>query len=95
MTLTGFLLVWWPLLTQLILEMVVAACLAASPLGAFVAWRSARAKGLNAPRYALLARIRDLVPSGREPLISRVGPAVGSHAGPGALGIAMLRSSAE
>ncbi len=43
----------------------------------------------------LAARIRDLVPSGREPLISRVGPAVGSHAGPGALGIAMLRSSAE
>ena len=42
----------------------------------------------------LAARTKDLAPSDREPLVSRIGPAVGTHAGPGALGIAMLRSSA-
>ena len=42
----------------------------------------------------LAARTKDLAPSDREPLVSKIGPAVGTHAGPGALGIAMLRSSA-
>ena len=43
----------------------------------------------------LAGRVKEMVPSGREPVITTVGPAVGTHAGPGALGIAMLRSSAE
>jgi DegV family protein with EDD domain len=41
---------------------------------------------------ALAARVRDLVPGGGEPLLSRAGPTIGTYAGPGALGIALVRS---
>ncbi len=40
----------------------------------------------------LAARLHDLAPAGKEPLLSRVGSSVGAHSGPGALAVAMLRS---
>jgi len=41
---------------------------------------------------ALAAQLKDLVPGGGEPLLSRAGPTIGTYAGPGALGIALIRS---
>jgi DegV family protein with EDD domain len=38
--------------------------------------------------------LTDLLPSGKEPFIARVGAVVGTYAGPGCLAIAMLRSEA-
>lgn len=37
--------------------------------------------------------LRDLLPEGKEPIIARIGPAIGAHAGPGAIGIGVLRAS--
>ena len=37
--------------------------------------------------------IRDLLPEDAEPLIAPMGPSVGAHVGPGAIGIASLRGS--
>ena len=37
--------------------------------------------------------IRDLLPEGQEPIIAPLGPGVGAHTGPGAIGIATLRAS--
>ena len=36
----------------------------------------------------------DLLPEGREPLIARFGPVIGTYAGPGALGLGLLRAKA-
>lgn len=41
---------------------------------------------------ALCAQVADLVPGGQAPLLSRAGPTIGTYAGPGALGIALVRS---
>ena len=38
-------------------------------------------------------KLRDLLPEGKEPIIARIGPAIGAHAGPGAIGIGVLRAS--
>ena len=37
--------------------------------------------------------LRDLLPEGKEPIIARIGPTVGAHAGPGAIGVGVLRAS--
>ena len=37
--------------------------------------------------------LRDLLPEGKEPIIARIGPTVGVHAGPGAIGVGVLRAS--
>jgi DegV family protein with EDD domain len=37
--------------------------------------------------------LRDLLPEGKEPIITRIGPAIGAHAGPGAIGVGVLRAS--
>ena len=39
--------------------------------------------------------VRELLPEGTEPIIARFGPVIGTHAGPGALGIGLLRSQAS
>jgi DegV family protein with EDD domain len=36
--------------------------------------------------------MRSILPEGTEPFVSRFGPSVGSHVGPGAVGISMLRA---
>ena len=36
--------------------------------------------------------LQDLLPEGKEPIITRIGPAIGAHAGPGAIGIGVLRA---
>ena len=36
--------------------------------------------------------LRDLLPDGTEPFVSRFGPVIGTHAGPGAVGIAVLQA---
>lgn len=41
---------------------------------------------------ALVAQVGDLVPGGQAPLLSRAGPTIGTYAGPGALGVALVRS---
>ena len=38
--------------------------------------------------------LADLLPEGREPLIARFGPVIGTYAGPGALGLSLLRAKA-
>ena len=42
--------------------------------------------------YILADSLRELLPDGKEPLIVRIGPVIGTYAGPGALGISLLRS---
>ena len=37
--------------------------------------------------------LRDLLPEGKEPIIARIGPTVGAHAGPRAIGVGVLRAS--
>ena len=37
---------------------------------------------------------RTVLPEGREPLIARFGPVIGTYAGPGALGLSFLRAKA-
>ena len=37
--------------------------------------------------------LSDLLPEGKEPIIARVGPVIGTYAGPGVLGIGVLRSA--
>ena len=37
--------------------------------------------------------VRDLLPDGKDPIIASIGPAVGAHAGPGSIGIGVLRAS--
>ena len=40
-----------------------------------------------------LARgVSDLLPDGKEPLVTRFGPVLGTYVGPGAVGIGLLRS---
>ena len=41
---------------------------------------------------AMAQRLEDLLPDGRKPLVVRAGPVIGTHSGPGALGIALLRA---
>ena len=36
--------------------------------------------------------LSDLLPEGKEPIIARIGPAIGAHAGPGAVGVGVLRA---
>ena len=36
--------------------------------------------------------LRDMLPDGSEPLVTRFGPALGVHAGPGAIGVALIQS---
>ena len=36
--------------------------------------------------------LRDMLPEGSEPLVTRFGPALGVHAGPGAIGVALIQS---
>ncbi len=37
--------------------------------------------------------LRGLLPDGKDPVIARIGPAVGAHAGPGSIGVGVLRAS--
>ena len=39
--------------------------------------------------------LKDLLPSGAEPVVTSFGPAIGVHTGPGAIGIALLRADTE
>ena len=41
---------------------------------------------------ALAAGLSDMLPDGKEPLVTRFGPVLGTHVGPGAVGIALLRA---
>jgi DegV family protein with EDD domain len=41
---------------------------------------------------ALADNLGDLLPEGKEPIIARFGPVIGTYAGPGALGIGLLRA---
>ncbi len=41
---------------------------------------------------AVADNLRDLLPDSNEPIIARFGPVVGTYAGPGALGLGLLRS---
>ena len=41
---------------------------------------------------ALASRVSDLLPGGKAPLVTRFGPVLGTHVGPGALGIGLLRA---
>lgn len=41
---------------------------------------------------ALAQTVRDLLPDGKEPLIARFGPVLGTYVGPGALGIGLLQA---
>ncbi len=41
----------------------------------------------------LAQNLQDLLPDGKEPVIARIGPAIGAHVGPGAVGIGLLRAS--
>ena len=43
---------------------------------------------------AVAADLKDLLPEGAEPYVARFGSALGVHTGPGAIGIALLRSEA-
>ena len=45
-----------------------------------------------ADALALAQEVKDLMPGEQEPIIARAGPVIGTYAGPGALGIAVLRS---
>ena len=38
--------------------------------------------------------LRDLLPEGEEPIVTRAGPTIGTYAGPGAVGIGLLRAEA-
>ena len=40
----------------------------------------------------IAANLKELLPKGKEPIITRFGPVIGTYAGPGALGIGLLRS---
>ena len=42
---------------------------------------------------AVAQNLSDLVPEGKEPIIARVGPVIGTYAGPGVIGIGVLRSA--
>ena len=42
----------------------------------------------------LAESLRELLPEGKEPFIARFGPAIGTHAGPGALGIGLVSAKA-
>ena len=41
---------------------------------------------------AVADNLRDLLPDSKEPIIARYGPVIGTYAGPGALGLGLLRS---
>ena len=43
--------------------------------------------------HSLARDLSDLMPGGRTPLIARFGPGLGTHAGPDALGVGLLRAS--
>lgn len=42
---------------------------------------------------AFADQLRSLLPEGKEPLIAQIGPAIGTHTGPSAIGISLLRAS--
>ena len=43
----------------------------------------------------LAENLKELLPEGREPVIARSGPVIGTYAGPGCLGIGLLRSGSQ
>ena len=43
---------------------------------------------------AFADQLQSLLPEGKEPLIAQIGPAIGTHTGPSAIGISLLRASA-
>lgn len=51
----------------------------------------------GAPEAAaeVAADLKDLLPSGAEPVVTSFGPAIGVHTGPGAIGIALLQADTE
>ena len=42
---------------------------------------------------AVAQNLSDLLPEGKEPIVARVGPVIGTYAGPGVVGIGLLRSA--
>lgn len=40
---------------------------------------------------ALAESVKDLLTGGKQPIIARFGPSLGTHLGPGAVGVALLR----
>lgn len=44
---------------------------------------------------AVAENLRDLLPEGKQPIIARFGPVIGTYAGPGVLGIGVLRSAGQ
>ena len=48
--------------------------------------------GESASAAALAEELRDLLPEGREPILTQFGPVIGTYTGPDALGIGLLRA---
>ena len=44
---------------------------------------------------SLANELASMMPEGRQPVISRAGSVIGTYAGPGALGISLLRSASK